>query len=128
MSREKILVVDDNASNLKLMEAVLASAGYEVHCAVDAEDAIKAIASVSPRLIMMDVQLPGIDGLELTRRLKMDPSTGDILIVATTAYAMNRDRQRALDAGCDEYVSKPIDTRALPGIVSELLESAATSA
>lgn len=113
----RILVVDDNVTNLKLIEYLLKAKGYDVSTAIDAESALEAVRNKRPSLVLMDLQLPGMDGLELTRRLKSDPSTRDIVIVAVTAYAMKGDEQRALDAGCDGYVAKPIDTRALPGVV-----------
>ncbi|HEY0707704.1 MAG TPA: response regulator, partial [Polyangia bacterium] len=74
-----------------------------------------------PRVIMMDIHLPGMDGLELTRHLKANPETKDIVIIALTAYAMKGDETRAREAGCDDYISKPIDTRALPGIIESHL-------
>ena len=116
-----ILIVDDNPANLRLTEAVLEASGYEVHGAVDAPSALEAVASFHPRLILMDVQLPGMDGLELTRRLKADSATRDIVIVAATAYAMSDDKLQARQAGCDGYLTKPIDVTALPGIVSQYL-------
>jgi CheY-like chemotaxis protein len=117
----RILVVDDNVTNLKLIEYLLKAKGYDVHTAVDAESALEAVRSQQPSLVLMDLQLPGMDGLELTRRLKSDPSTREIVIVAVTAYAMKGDEQRALDAGCDGYIAKPIDTRALPQLVESHL-------
>ena len=122
MSDAIILVVDDNPVNLKLVRVLLKSDGYDVRTAVDAEEALELIASASPRLILMDLQLPGMDGLELTRRLKADPATRGIIIVAMTAYAMKGDEQKALDAGCDGYIAKPIDTRALPGVLEGYLD------
>jgi CheY-like chemotaxis protein len=121
MAGESILVVDDNAANLALMSFLLTRSGYQVRTAVDASEALVAIGEHPPRLIMMDLQLPGMDGLTLTAQLKADPRTRDILIVALTAYAMKGDEERARAAGCDGYVSKPIDTRALPGIVADQL-------
>jgi CheY-like chemotaxis protein len=122
-----ILIVDDNPDNLKLMVFVLAKAGFRVRTAADAEKALDLVRSERPELILMDVQLPGMDGLALTRVLKAGPETRDILIVAVTAYAMKSDEQRAFAAGCDGYVSKPIDTRTLPGIVRDYLSRAAVS-
>ena len=121
MSGESVLVVDDNPTNLKLVAYVLTSRGFDVRTAIDAETAIAAIAARPPRLILMDLQLPGIDGLELTRRLKADPATRAIVILAVTAYAMKGDEERARAAGCDGYVAKPIDTRTLPDIVAKHL-------
>jgi len=125
MPGEPILIVDDNAVNLKLLRITLAVAGYDVQTAVDAEQAMSVLASFRPRLILMDIQLPGMDGLELTRRLKADPSTRDAIVLAVTAYAMKGDEQRALAAGCDGYVTKPIDTRTLAGTIARSLEQGA---
>lgn len=113
MAADPILVVDDNAANLKLIRVVLAREGFDVRTAASAGDALAVLASFHPRLILMDLQMPGMDGLELTRRLKSDASTHDIPVVALTAYAMKGDEQRALDAGCSAYIAKPVDTRTL---------------
>jgi CheY-like chemotaxis protein len=118
MAREPILIVDDNAQNLKLAKVILAIEGYDVKTAIDAEDALRILESFTPRLILMDLQLPRMDGLELTRRLKADLGRRAIIIVALTAYAMKGDEERALAAGCDAYMSKPIDTEALPRLVA----------
>jgi CheY-like chemotaxis protein len=90
--------------------------------AVDGEEAAHRVQEDPPELILLDVDLPGIDGLTLTKRLKGDSGTADIIIVALTAFAMKGDRQRAIAAGCDAYVTKPIDTRELPAQVAELLQ------
>lgn len=123
MAGESILIVDDNPVNLKLLRITLAVAGYDVRTAVDAEQAMSILASFRPRLILMDLQLPGMDGLQLTRQLKADPATREAIVLAVTAYAMKGDEQRALAAGCDGYVTKPIDTRTLAGTVARCLES-----
>ena len=125
MAGEPILIVDDNALNLKLARVTLASEGYDVRTAADAEEAIALLRSFRPSAILMDLQLPGMDGLELTRLLKADAATKGIRIIALTAYAMKGDQERAFAAGCDDYVSKPIDTERLPEIVrSHVLASA----
>lgn len=121
MAGERILIVDDNATNLKLVAYLMKANGYTVDTALDAESAIEAIRLHRPDAILMDIQLPGIDGLELTRRLKADPATRDIVIVAVTAYAMKGDQAKALAAGCDDYITKPIDTRALPDTIARHL-------
>jgi CheY-like chemotaxis protein len=121
MPGEPILVVDDNPTNAKLVSFLLAKRGYEVRTAGDAGEALAILDGFAPRLIMMDLQLPGMDGLELTRRLKADERTRHILIVALTAYAMRGDEERAREAGCDGYITKPIDTRTLPEVVAEYL-------
>jgi CheY-like chemotaxis protein len=121
MAAPVVLVVDDNPTNLKLIAYLLQAKGYDVHTATDAEHALEQVASVHPSLILMDLQLPGMDGLELTRRLKADPATNQIVIIAVTAYAMKGDEERAREAGCDGYIPKPVDTRALPRIVAHHL-------
>ncbi len=127
MGGERILIVDDNVMNLKLARVLLATEGYEVRTATDAGEALDVLKEFRPRLILMDIQLPGMDGLELTRRLKGDPATRDITVLALTAYAMKGDEEKALDAGCDGYIPKPIDTRALPGVVAAYLGGGGTA-
>jgi CheY-like chemotaxis protein len=121
MSGERILIVDDNATNLKLVAYLMRANGYQVDTALDAEAALAAIGANCPDLILMDIQLPGIDGLELTRRLKATPATREIVVVAVTAYAMKGDQDKALAAGCDDYITKPIDTRTLPETIARHL-------
>jgi two-component system cell cycle response regulator DivK len=121
MAGEPILVVDDNPHNLKLARVLLSGEGYQVRTATDAENALEVLESFEPALILMDLQLPGMDGLTLTRRLKSDPNRAKMVIVALTAYAMKGDAEKALAAGCDGYVSKPIDTDALPRLLAGFL-------
>ena len=116
-----ILIVDDNPVNLKLARISLESEGYDVRTATDGEEAMVILREFRPRLILMDIQLPGVDGLELTRRLKADPATSDIIVVAVTAYAMKGDREKALSAGCDGYITKPIDPIQLPVQIGDYL-------
>ena len=123
LASEPILIVDDNPQNLKLARVILSAEGYEVRTAIDAEDALNVLKSFAPRLILLDVQLPGMDGLELTRRLKADPAHRDVAIIALTSYAMKGDDAKAFAAGCDGYLSKPIDIEALPRAVAEHLAS-----
>jgi len=127
MAGERILVVDDNDLNLELMRDLLEGEGYRVRVAMDANDALAVLHDFRPRLIFMDIQLPGMDGLTLTRMLKSNPSMRDIRIVGLTGYAMAGDEQRLLAAGCDGYLPKPIDTRALPGVVQAQLEPLAAA-
>ena len=108
MSQFRVLIVDDNRLNAELAAFVLESDDFLVDSAVDAEQALARLPEFRPDLILMDIQMPGMDGLELTRRLKGDPSTRHIVIIAFTAYAMNGDELRMRQAGCDGYVSKPI--------------------
>jgi CheY-like chemotaxis protein len=112
-----VLIVDDNPTNLKLARVVLSFEGLEVRTATSAEDALKVLETFRPHLILMDLQLPGLDGLELTRQLKADPQRRDIIVLALTAYAMKGDMEKALAAGCDGYLSKPIDPVTLCSIV-----------
>lgn len=116
-----ILVVDDNPANMKLLFFVLSAQGYEVRTAADALEALEVLGTFEPRLILLDLQLPGMDGLELARRLRADPKFTHLLIVAVTASAMKGDEERALEAGCDGYITKPIDTRSLPKLVASYL-------
>jgi len=121
MAGEPILIVDDNPINLKLARVLLTGEGYQVRTATDAEEALEVLQQFKPRLILMDIQLPGMDGLTLTRRLKADPATKDAIILGLTAYAMKGDEERVLEAGCDGYVPKPIDTRTFPGVITRYL-------
>lgn len=105
----RVLVVDDNPLNVELVAFVLAADGFAVESVGDAQAALAHLARGLPDLVLMDVQLPGMDGLELTRRLKADAATAAIPVVAFTAYAMKGDEARALAAGCEGYISKPID-------------------
>lgn len=117
---KRILVVDDNASNLRLFELLLRS-DFAVETARNAQEALEAIARIRPDLVLVDIQLPGIDGLALTRLLRKDRLNRRLRIVALTAYAMIEDRDRAFAAGCDGYISKPIDTRTFSSTVEDHL-------
>jgi CheY-like chemotaxis protein len=121
MAGESILIVDDNPTNLKLVQVLLTGEGYEVRTATDAESAQALLETFLPRLILMDLQLPGMDGLELTRRLNADARTAPCVIIALTAYVMKGDDQKALAAGCNGYIPKPLDTRALPETIARYL-------
>jgi CheY-like chemotaxis protein len=119
--KKRILVVDDNPRNLKLAFDVLEDAGYEVVEAADAEEAQIMIDRNLPDLILMDIALPGMDGLTLTRKIKANERTKHIRIIALTAFAMKGDDRKALAAGCDGYITKPIDIHQLPVQVAEIL-------
>jgi CheY-like chemotaxis protein len=121
MAPEPLLVVDDNPTNLKLLRVLLEMEGYEVKTAVTGEEALTLLRSFQPRLILMDLQLPGMNGLALTRLIKADLKTKNTLVIALTAYAMKGDDQKAFEAGCDGYIAKPIDTRTLPGVLAQYL-------
>ena len=116
-----ILVVEDNERNLKLLRDVLEYAGYDVRVARTAEEGITLAVSDPPHLVLMDIQLPGVDGVEALGRLRESPRTADIPVVAVTAQAMKQDRERALRAGFDGYVEKPISVRAFPDQVRRFL-------
>jgi CheY-like chemotaxis protein len=121
MNPARILIVDDNPVNLKLAASVLEFAGYQILTATNASQALDVIRQTPPDLILMDIALPGMDGLTLTRQLKADQITRHIPIVALTASAMKGDDQKAKAAGCDGYITKPIDTRKFAGQVAETL-------
>lgn len=118
---EPILVVDDNPANLQLLTYLLGASGYQTRTAATAEEALVLLQTFRPRLMLLDLHLPGMDGLTLTRKLRAAPATRDLVIVAVTAQAMRGDREAALEAGCDAFVSKPIDTRALPKLIAGYL-------
>lgn len=122
----RILVVDDNPTNLKLASDVLESEGFVVERAADAEQAREVLKGDPPDLILMDIALPGMDGLTLTRALKADVRLKRVPVVALTAFAMKGDDQKALAAGCAGYITKPINTRELAQQVRAFLRSAAT--
>lgn len=115
---QKILIVDDNDDNLTLLEAVLKLEGYQVTGVPDAPAARAALAVSLPDLILMDLQLPRVDGYTLTREFKADPRTKHIPIIAITAAVMPGDEDKARRAGCDGYISKPIDTQSLPQVIA----------
>lgn len=116
-----ILMVEDNEANQMLARVVLELEGFEVEVADSGDEALKMLTRRTPDLILMDVQLPGRDGLSIARALKADPLTCAIPVVALTAHAMEGDREAAFAAGCAGYISKPIDTRAFPGAVRRFL-------
>jgi len=111
MNEKKILLVEDNEVNRRLAGFLLRSHGYQVREATTALAAFEMIGTNRPDLIVMDIQLPGMDGLEATRKLKEEPATADIPVIAVTSYAMKGDREKALAAGCAGYVTKPIDKK-----------------
>jgi CheY-like chemotaxis protein len=121
MTDGRILIVDDNQVNLKLAQVTLRIGGYDVRTAADATEALIQVDAFQPDLILMDIQLPGMDGLELTRQIKGNSTTASTRVIALTAYAMKGDENRAIAAGCDAYVAKPIDTRTLPQVVANCL-------
>ena len=119
---EKILIVEDNPQNMRLVEMVLGARGYTLLKATDGEQALDMALRERPGLIIMDIQLPKMSGLEVTRKLRETPAFSHTPIIAITAYAMKGDEEMAINAGCDAYVTKPINTRELPGMVAEMLQ------
>jgi len=118
---EKILIVEDNARNMRLIGMALKARGYTLLEATDGNQALATAIKERPDLILMDVQLPRMSGLEVTRRLRQVSGFENTPIVAVSAYAMKGDRERIVDAGCDAYLSKPVDTRQLPEVVATIL-------
>lgn len=117
-----VLLVEDNPMNLELATDLLEACGIEVIPAHSGEAAVKLAQERKPNLILMDLSLPGMDGLQATAALKADPQTRSIPVVAVTAHAMKGDEQRALNAGCEGYITKPIDTRMFPLLVAQYLQ------
>jgi two-component system, cell cycle response regulator DivK len=118
----KVLVIEDNPSNMKLTSLILRNAGHSVIGAVDAESGLKMARDEQPDLILMDIQLPGMDGLTATTQLKHDPTTADIPVIALSALAMKSDKERSKTAGCDAYIVKPLRYRELYAVMERLLK------
>jgi two-component system cell cycle response regulator DivK len=119
-----VLVVEDNPLNLKLVRDVLQHAGYAVVVATSGEEGVRLATADRPDLVLMDLQLPGIDGTEAMRRIRAHPAGRDLPVVAVTAFAMPADREHVSSAGFDGYVEKPLSTRALPGVVRRFVGAA----
>jgi two-component system cell cycle response regulator DivK len=122
MTAARILVVEDNPKNMKLVRDVLEYSGYEVIEATSGEDGVRLAEVERPQLILMDLQLPGIDGAEALRRIRVGSEGHDVPVVAVTAFAMGEDRERAFASGFDGYVEKPIDVRHFPEQVRDFLD------
>ena len=122
MAEHKILVVEDTPMDMQLITDLLQIKGYHIIGAASAEEGIRLAKERAPDLILIDVGLPDMGGLEATRILKGLPETRDIPVIAMTSHAMKGDRKRALTAGCSEYVTKPIDTRKLPKLIARFME------
>jgi len=118
----RILIIEDTEDNRRILCDLLSSAGYEPHEAADGAEGLAAAQRLSPDLILLDVQLPLIDGYEVTRRLKADPLLRTVPIIAVTSYALSGDEAKARSAGCDAYVAKPFSPRRLLALVREILE------
>ena len=121
MANETVLVIEDNEMNMKLARSLLQIGKYSVLEAIDAENGIRLAREHHPDLILMDIQLPGLDGLTATQKIKNDPAVKDITIVALTSYAMQGDEKKAMDAGCAGYIAKPIDTRSFLETLGQFL-------
>ena len=121
MANETVLVIEDNEMNMKLVRSLLQIGKYSVLEAVDAESGIQLAREHHPDLILMDIQLPGMDGLTATREIRNDPAAKDISVVALTSYAMEGDEEKAMDAGCAGYIAKPIDTRSFLETLGQFL-------
>lgn len=124
MPGEKILIVEDDPISQKMVRDALQADGYETEEAESGEAALQKVAEHTPDLILMDIRLPGIDGLETTRRLKADPQTAGIPVVAVTAHAMPEDESRIREAGCDAYMPKPLRFSSLMSLVRNILSGA----
>jgi len=121
--KEKILIVEDNPPNMRLIEMVLRDKGYTLLKATDGDEALEVAFRELPDLVIMDIQLPKLSGLEVTKKLRETPAFSHIPIIAITAYAMKGDKEGIIESGCDAYVSKPINTRELPGVIAEMLRN-----
>ena len=123
----RILVIEDNATNLKLASLLLSNAGHTPLCSVDAETGLTLAQAEQPDLILMDIQLPGMDGLTATTLLKKDPATAAIPVIALTAMAMKSDREKTRAAGCDAYIAKPLRYQELYAAIDTLLAKKKTN-
>ncbi|MDX2439596.1 MAG: response regulator [Desulfobacterales bacterium] len=121
MANETVLVIEDNEMNMKLARSLLHIGKYNVLEAFDAENGIQLAREHHPDLILMDIQLPGMNGLTATRKIKNDPTVKDITVVALTSYAMQGDEEKAKNAGCAGYIAKPIDTRSFLETLGQFL-------
>jgi two-component system, cell cycle response regulator DivK len=124
MSARKILVVEDNDMNMQLVEFLLEEGGYDIMKATSGEEALdimRAASGTAPDLILMDIHLPGMDGLSVVRAMKDEPRTSHVPILALTAHAMRGDKDRFLEAGCDGYISKPIDVKTFVASIERYL-------
>lgn len=121
MEKKTILVIEDNELNMKLVRSLLKINKYRVLEAIDAETGIQLVRDQRPDLVLMDIQLPGMDGLQATKMIKQDPEIQDTPILALTSYAMEGDEERALSAGCSGYIPKPIDTRSFLKVLTGYL-------
>ena len=121
--KQKVLIVEDNPRNMRLLEMTLRATGYNLLRATDGEEAFNVAMRERPDLIIMDIQLPKVNGLEVTRKLRETSAFSDTPIIAVTAYAMKGDEEKAIDAGCNVYLTKPVNIRELPEVIAEMLSN-----
>jgi len=119
----KVLVVEDTEDTADFVKLLLSAEGYDVHVAYNGEDGLRAVRDFAPDVMLVDIQLPGIDGLELTRRVRADPATADAAIIVFTAFVQEEDRRRAFDAGCDGFIPKPFPVQTLRDEIQRLLDA-----
>jgi CheY-like chemotaxis protein len=124
MTGHRILIIEDNLLNLELAADLLGAHGYIISSAQPAEEGLRLARELLPDMVLMDFSLPGMDGLAATKKLKTDPATCHLTVVGLTANAMKGDAEAALNAGCDGYLTKPIDTRTFVAAVTEFIEEA----
>jgi len=120
---KRILIAEDNAINRELMREILTDRDYEIIEACDGQQALDRIAEIAPDLVLLDIQMPVLDGYEVVRRIRDNPQSSKLRVIALTAYAMRGDRERALAAGFDDYVTKPIDLPTLTSKIGQFLEA-----
>jgi CheY-like chemotaxis protein len=118
---KKILIAEDDPASRELVREILAAQGYQVIEATDGQEALRMVEEESPDLVLLDIQLPRVNGLAVVRQLRQNPRLANLRVVAVTAYAMRGDKEKALDAGFDAYITKPIDTAALRSQIEQLL-------
>ena len=120
--KEKILIAEDNPLHMRILELTLRATGYQLLKATNGAEALDMATKDKPDLIMMDIHLPKMNGFEVAKKLREQPSCRHIPIIALTAYATSQDRKRVIESGCNVYFSKPINTRELPVVVADLLK------
>src|SRR2546423_12620796 len=121
MSNDSVLIVEDTPISLKVVLVVMRRAGFDVRTATSAEEALEVLKHFRPRVVLTDIQLPGMNGFDLIKRLKSDPDNGDTIVLALTAFVMKSDQQKAFAAGCDGFITKPIDTRTFPDLIRQYI-------
>src|SRR5260370_9492051 len=123
MYNHSVLIVEDTPVNLKVVRFVLHRAGFDVRTATSAEEALEVLKHFCPRVVLTDIQLPGMDGLELIRRLKADPDNRNTLVLALTPFALKTDEQTAFDAACDGFITTPLETSTFPNVIRQYISA-----